>query len=124
MKKQKSMMDHMKSRNSMVRGEDPVRKSLPYPKEEIKGSDIVKPIKQLSNFRPGEEEDRKDLHFYEKRDKQLLERHQEKRKQEEFENLKKREAALGGPKKVTKKIQRREKFKKALNNTIMFLGSK
>lgn len=128
MKKQGKLIDHMYQRSAMSLGkkggENPVRKSLPYPKEEIKGSDIVKPIKQLSNFREGEEEDRKTMHWYETADKQLLERHQEKRKQEEFENLKKREAALGGPKKVTKKIQRREKFKKALNNTIMFLGSK
>jgi hypothetical protein len=129
MKKQKSLINHMYQRSAMSLGkkggENPVRKSLSYPKEEIKGKkNTVEPIKELSAFREGEEEDRKTLRLYEGIDQGLRNEYEKRLNQRDFENLKKREAALGGPKKVSKKIQRREKFKKALNNTIMFLGSK
>lgn len=106
-------------------GENPVRKSPPFSKEEIKGKkNTVEPIKELSAFREGEEEDRKTLRLYEGIDQGLRNEYEKRLNQRDFENLKKREAALGGPKRVTKKVQRREKFKKALDSAVIFLGSK
>lgn len=107
------MMDHMKSRNSMVRGEDPIKsKKLE-----------TTPTKNLSYLREGEEEDRQGRNIYANLDKEFKDKYEKGLVQREIGQLRQREAALGGSKKVTKKIQRRAKFKKALDNTIMFLGS-
>jgi hypothetical protein len=112
MKKQKSMMDHMRSRNAMVGGEDPIKsKKLE-----------TEPIKKLSYLRE-DEDDPVIKSYYDRSDKKLKSDYELGIMQREINNLRRREAMLGGPKKVTKKIMRREKVKNAVTNAINFLGT-
>ena len=102
----------MRSRNAMVRGEDPVKsKKLE-----------AEPIKKLSYLR--EDEDNPIIKpYYERSDKKLKSDYELGIMQREINDLRRREAALGGSKKVTKKIMRREKAKNAVTNAINFLGT-
>jgi hypothetical protein len=103
-------------------GDDPVRKPLALPKEEIKSK---KP--QVQPIESDYQKDEKDPFvkaYYDKKSEEFKQSYEKGLAQREISELRKREAAMGGSKNVTKKIQRRAKFKKALDNTIMFLGSK
>lgn len=125
MKKQKSLINHMYQRSAMSLnkgGDDPVRKPLALPKEEIKSK---KP--QVQPIESDYQKDEKDPFvkaYYDKKSEEFKQSYEKGLAQREISELRKREAAMGGSKNVTKKIQRRAKFKKALDNTIMFLGSK
>jgi hypothetical protein len=126
-KSQSSLKDYMYSRAKVgapkgnLGGENPPKQAVPFPKEEIKSR---KPQIQPIDNHQTEETDPIIKDYEEKQARRFKENYEKGLMQREINDLRKREAALGGPKNVTKKIQRRAKFKKALDNTIMFLGSK
>jgi hypothetical protein len=107
MKKQKSMMDHMRSRNAMVGGEDPIRSKKLEPIE------LPVPAKPTSLEQYG----------YDLAKDQFRQKHEMSLMQKEIDRYKNRENMLGGGKNVSKKIKRREKFKKGLDDAIIFLGT-
>lgn len=104
-------MAHMRSRNAMVGGDPIVSKKLEI--QPIVGNDSEQTdFMQAANERIISQ-NRKE--FKDKYERGLM--------QKELERYRDRERALGGSKKVSNKIKRRAKVKKAVDDAIIFLGS-